>query len=40
MDFLANGETDTVLNMVDNGTTVATTNRQTPTPNKIAYTGS
>lgn len=40
LDFLANGGTDTVLNMVDNGTTVATTTVETPTLIKIAYTGS
>jgi Peptidase A4 family len=40
LDFLADGGTDTVINMVDNGTTVATTTVETPTLIKIAYTGS
>jgi hypothetical protein len=40
LDFLADGGTDTALNMVQNGTTVATTTIETPTLIKIAYTGS
>jgi Peptidase A4 family len=40
LDFLANGGTDTAINMVVNGTTVATTTVETPTLIKIAYTGS
>ena len=39
LDFLADGGTDTVLNMVENGATVATTTIETPTLIKIAYTG-
>jgi Peptidase A4 family len=40
LDFLADGGTDTAINMVVNGTTVATTTVETPTLIKIAYTGS
>lgn len=40
LDFLAEGGTDTAINMVVNGTTVATTTVETPTLIKIAYTGS
>ena len=40
LDFLADGGTDTAINMVENGTTVATTTVETPTLIKIAYTGS
>ena len=40
LDFVAEGGTDTVINMVVNGTTVATTTVETPTLIKIAYTGS
>jgi hypothetical protein len=40
LDFLADGGTDTAINMVENGTTVATTAVETPTLIKIAYTGS
>lgn len=39
LDFLADGGTDTAINIVDNGTTVATTTVETPTLIKIAYTG-
>jgi hypothetical protein len=39
LDFLADGGTDTVLNMAENGTTVATTTIETPTLIKISYTG-
>ena len=39
LDFLADGGTDTVLNIVENGVTVATTTVETPTLIKIAYTG-
>jgi hypothetical protein len=40
LDFLAEGgAADTVLNMVENGTTVATTTIETPTLIKIDYTG-
>lgn len=39
LDFLADGGTDTAINMVVNGTTVATTTVETPTLIKIAYTG-
>jgi hypothetical protein len=40
LDFLADGGTDTAINMVENGTTLATTTIETPTLIKIAYTGS
>jgi hypothetical protein len=40
LDFLADGGTGMVLNMAENGTTVATTTIETPTLIKIAYTGS
>jgi Peptidase A4 family len=40
LDFLADGGTDTAINMAVNGTTVATTTIETPTLIKIAYTGS
>jgi Peptidase A4 family len=40
LEFLANAGTDTVINMVMDGTTVATTTVETPTLIKIAYTGS
>jgi Peptidase A4 family len=40
LDFLADAGTDTVLNMVENNVTVATTTVETPTLIKIAYTGS
>jgi hypothetical protein len=39
LDLLVDGGTDTVLNMAENGTTVATTTIETPTLIKIAYTG-
>ncbi len=39
LDFLADGGSDTAINMVVNGTTVATTTVETPTLIKIAYTG-
>jgi hypothetical protein len=39
LDFLAEGGTDTAIDMVVNGTTVATTTVETPTLIKIAYTG-
>ena len=39
LNFLADGGTDTVLNMAENGLTVATTAIETPTLIKIAYTG-
>ncbi|MGH3165363.1 MAG: G1 family glutamic endopeptidase [Trebonia sp.] len=39
LDFVVEGGTDTVINMVENGTTVATTTVETPTLIKIAYTG-
>ena len=40
LDFVAEGgAADTVLNMVENGTTVATTTIETPTLFKIDYTG-
>jgi hypothetical protein len=39
LDFLADAGTDTAINMVVNGTTVATTTVETPTLIKIAYTG-
>ena len=39
LDFLADGGTDTVINMVVNSTTLATTTVETPTLIKIAYTG-
>ena len=38
-DFLANAGPDTVINMVENNVTVATTTVETPTLIKIAYTG-
>jgi hypothetical protein len=40
LDFLADGGTDTAINMVVNGTTVATTTVETPTVIQISYTGS
>lgn len=40
LDFLADAGTDTVINMVEDGVTVATTTVETPTLVKIAYTGS
>ena len=40
LDFLADAGTDTVINMVENSVTVATTKVETPTLLKIAYTGS
>ncbi len=40
LDFLADGGTDTAINMAVNGSTVATTTIETPTLIKIAYTGS
>lgn len=40
LDFLADGGTDTAINIVENGTTVATTTIETPTLIQIAYTGS
>jgi hypothetical protein len=39
LDFLADGGTDTAINIVENGMTVATTTVETPTLIKIAYTG-
>jgi len=39
LDFLADGGTDTAINMVVNGATVATTPVETPTLIQIAYTG-
>jgi hypothetical protein len=39
LDFLADGGTDTAINMMVNGATVATTTVETPTLIKIAYTG-
>ncbi len=39
LDFLADAGTDTVINMVENNVTVATTTVETPTLIKIAYTG-
>ncbi len=39
LDYLANAGTDTVINMVQNNVTVATTTVETPTLIKIAYTG-
>jgi hypothetical protein len=39
LDFLADGGTDTLINMMANGMTVATTTVATPTLIKIAYTG-
>ncbi len=38
LDFVADGGTDTAINMVVNGTTAATTTVETPTLIKIAYT--
>jgi hypothetical protein len=40
LDFLADAGTDTVINMVEDSVTVATTTVETPTLIKIAYTGS
>ena len=40
LDYLADAGTDTVINMVENNVTVATTTVETPTLIKIAYTGS
>jgi hypothetical protein len=40
LEFLADAGTDTVINMVENDVTVATTTVETPTLLKIAYTGS
>lgn len=40
LDFLADAGTDTVINMVEDNVTVATTTVETPTLIKIAYTGS
>jgi Peptidase A4 family len=40
LDFLADAGTDTVINMVENNVTVATTTVETPTLLKITYTGS
>jgi hypothetical protein len=39
LDFLADAGTDTAINMVVNGKTVATTTVETPPLIKIAYTG-
>ncbi len=39
LDYLADAGTDTVINMVQNNVTVATTTVETPTLLKIAYTG-
>jgi Peptidase A4 family len=39
LDFVANAGTDTTINMVVDGKTVATTTVETPTLIKIAYTG-
>ena len=39
LDFLADAGTDTVIDMVDDNVTVATTTIETPTLLKIAYTG-
>lgn len=39
LEFVADGGPDTVLNMVENGITVATTTVETPSLIKIAYTG-
>jgi hypothetical protein len=39
LDFVAEAGTDTAINMVENGVTVATTTIETPTLIKIAYTG-
>ncbi|HSU99077.1 MAG TPA: hypothetical protein VLI91_03145 [Roseiarcus sp.] len=39
MNSLADAGTDTTINMVVNGKTVATTTVETPTLIKIAYTG-
>jgi hypothetical protein len=38
-NLLADAGTDTVINMVENNVTVATTTVETPTLIKIAYTG-
>lgn len=40
LEFLADAGTDTVINMVENNVTVATTTVETPTLLKITYTGS
>jgi hypothetical protein len=40
LNYLADAGTDTVINMVQNNVTVATTTVETPTLIKIAYTGS
>jgi peptidase A4-like protein len=40
LDFVADGGTDTAINMVENGTAVATTTIETPTLIQIRYTGS
>ena len=39
LDLFADGGSDTAINMVVNGATVATTTVETPTLIKIAYTG-
>jgi hypothetical protein len=39
LDYLVDGGTDTAINMVQNGETVATTTVESPTLIKIAYTG-
>jgi hypothetical protein len=39
LEFVADGGPDTVLNMVEDGVTVATTTVETPTVIRIAYTG-
>ena len=39
LEFVADGGPDTVLNMVEDGVTVATTTVETPTLIRIAYTG-
>ena len=39
LEFLADAGTDTAIDMVVNGITVATTTVETPTLIKIAYTG-
>jgi hypothetical protein len=39
LDYLADAGTDTVINMVQNNVTVATTTVETPTLIKVAYTG-
>ncbi len=40
LNYLVDAGTDTVINMVENGVTVATTTVETPTLIKITYTGS